>query len=200
MLKKITLAITSIVALFAIGSPTASAEWYDNGVALSAGENPTLETTGTFAFTSSGGGVHCNTATATIQLTGGTSFGHDQVFTVEEPSKCEVSGGLVFLTGGTTTVTSLTSTEWEKGSALTWGSGKIGWCKWKKHIKFKNGFELTLSSIESSPLDTTPNNTTSISSLALSGELNSTLAAGKVKVSGSFSVLAPNAGTYGLVS
>jgi hypothetical protein len=137
-----------------------------------------------------------------MQLTGGTSIGHDLAFTVEEPSKCEVSGGLVFLTGGTTTVKSLTSTEWEEGGALTidFVNGKFGWCKWEKHIEFNNGFSLTLSSIAGSPLNTTPNNTTSISSLTLSGELNSTLAAGKVKVSGSTEVLGTDKGTYGLVS
>jgi hypothetical protein len=197
-MRKTMLALTAAVALCAFGAQAASAEWYDKGTALKSGENPTLEVTGTVAFTSSGGGVHCNTGTSKMQFTGGTTDGHVLTFTVEEPSKCEVSGGLVFLTGGTTTLRSvtLTGTPTEKQNS----DNEIHISAITLHNEFNNGFKLTLSSVAGSPLVVTPNNTTSISSATLSGELNSTLAAGKVAVSGSLNVLAPNVGTYGLVS
>jgi hypothetical protein len=198
MLKKIMLLMTAVAAMFAIGAQAASAEWYDKGTALVGGENPTLEITGTVAFTSTGGGVHCNTGTATLQATGGTTDGHVLAFGVEETSKCEVSGGLVFLTGGTTTLKSVTLTGTPTG--VNNGGNTIDVSNVTLHNEFNNGFKLTLSSIAGQPLVSTPNNTTSVSSATLSGELNSTLSAGKVKVAGSLNVLAPNVGTYGLVS
>ena len=197
-MNKRLMALTAIVALCAIGSQAASAEWYDKGTALKSGENPTLEVTGTVAFTSSGGGVHCTTGTSKMQFTGGTTDGHVLTFGVEETSKCEVSGGLVLLTGGTTTLKSvtLTGTPTDKLG----GNNELQISGVTLHNEFNNGFKLTLSSIAGSPLKGTPNNSTAISSAALSGELNSTLAAGKVSVVGSLNVLAPNSGTYGLVS
>jgi len=198
-MRKMMLALAAAVAVCALGAQAASAEWYDKGTALKSGENPTLEATGTVAFTSSSGGVHCNTGTSKLQFTGGTTDGHVLTFGVEEASKCEVSGGLVLLTGGTTTLKGVTLT----GMPTDKNDGnheKIEISGVTLDNEFNNGFKLTLSSITGSPLIATPNNTTSISSATLAGELNSTLAAGKVKVSGTLNVLAPNAGTYGLVS
>jgi len=191
-------ALAVVLSLCAFGAQAAPAEWYDKGTALKAGENPTFEVTGTVAFTSSGGGVHCNTGTSKVQLTGGTTDGHVLTFGVEGPSKCEVSGGLVLLTGGTTTLKSvtLTGTPTDKND----GNNELQISGVTLHNEFNNGFKLTLSSIAGSPLKGTPDNATSMSSATLAGELNSTLAAGKVNVSGSLNVLAPNAGTYGLVS
>jgi len=198
MLKKIMLLSMAVMAMFAMGAQAASANWFDNGAGLAEGVNPHIDITGTVAFTSSGGGVHCNTGTSTLQATGNTNIGHVLTFSVEEPSKCEVSGGLVLLTGGTTTLKSVTLTKPTPEGTNT--GSVINITGVTLHNEFNNGFKLTLSSIAGSPLVATPNNTTSISSTTLAGELNSTLAAGKVKVAGSLNVLAPNVGTYGLVA
>jgi len=197
MFKKIMLMATAVMAMFAIGAQAASANWFHSGAGLAAGENPTLEITGTVAFTSSGGGVHCNTGTSKLQATGGTNNGHVLTFAVEEANKCEVSGGLVLLTGGTTTLKKVELTGTPSG---TNNGSTIEIAGVSLHNEFNNGFKLTLSSIAGQPLIATPNETTSVSSAGLAGELNSTLAAGKVKVAGSLNVLAPNTGTYGLVS
>lgn len=194
MLKKMMLAATAVAALMAIGAQTASADWYHSGTALKSGENPSLETTGTVAFTSSAGGVHCATGTATLQATGGTTDGHVPAFGAEEIGKCEVSGGLAFLTGGTTTLSKVTLTE---GTTLTVdaATGDVTVSAVSLHNEFKNGFELTLSSQET-PLTIKPTTTKAITSGALSGKLNSTLGTA-VTVTGSQTVLAPNSGTYG---
>jgi hypothetical protein len=207
MLKKIMLMATAVTAMFAIGAQAASAEWYDKGTALVAGENPTLEATGTVAFTSTAGGVHCNTGTAKLQATGGEkakTTGHVLSFGVEETSKCEVSGSLVFLTGGSTTLETVTLTqEPTKVEGTPEANNATSHLEVKGielHNKFTNGFELTLFS-EASPLKATPvGSTTAISSATLSGELNSTLSVGKVKVAGTLEVLGAAKGTYGLVA
>lgn len=193
MVKRVLLIVTAVTATMALGVQPASADWYHSGLALKAGENPSIETTGTVAFTSSAGGVHCATGTSTFQATGGTTNGHVLASGAEEVGKCEVSGGLVFLTGGTTTVSKceLTGATIQIDAA----TGRITLLSVTLHIYFKNGFTMTLSS-EEVPLTITPNNTKAISSGTLSGKLNSTLGT-SVTVTGSQNVLAPNAGTYG---
>jgi len=211
MFKKIMLMATAVMAMFAIGAQAASANWFDKGAGLAAGENPTLEITGTVAFTSSGGGVHCNTGTSKLQATGGTNDGHVLTFGVEEANKCEVSGGLVLLTGGTTTLKKVELTGTPTGTNN--GGNTIDVTKVSLHNEFNNGFKLTLSTIKciikheggvetevETPLVATPNNTTAIESATLAGKLNSTLAAGQVTVSGSLSVLGTDKNTYGLVA
>jgi len=198
MLKRLTTIGVVASALVAVGSGIATAEWYDKGVALHSGENPTIELTGTWAFTSSGGGLHCNTSTAKIQFTGGTTDGHVLTTGFEEPTKCEISGGTSILCGGTTTFKGATLTG--TPTIVNIGGSDVQISGISTHLECNNGFKITLSSIAGLPLTLTPNNTTCISSWALSGQLNSTLGAGKVIVEGLYNVLAPNICTYGLVS
>jgi hypothetical protein len=198
MLRRLTTIGVIASALIVISSGIAAAEWYDEGTALNSGENPTIELTGTWAFTSSGGGLHCNTSTMKLQFTGGTTDGHLLSTTIEEPSKCEISGGTVFLCAGTTTFKSATLTG--TPTLVNNGGSNVQISGIVTHLECNNGFKVTLSSIAGQPSTLTPNNSTCISSWTLSGELNSTLAAGKLKFSGQLNVLAPNACTYGLVS
>jgi hypothetical protein len=189
------------ITLLATSVPVAMGQWYDKGTPLEYYEDPTSEATGYIAVSSSGGGVHCSSGTMTYEIWGGTAFGltYVKTFWVESPKSCEVSGGLSFLTGGTTTLKTVTLTGTPYASSSEVGVYVSGILI---HTEFTNGFKLTLSSIEGSPLVATPDNTTSItsiSSFAFSGELNSTLSAGKMKVVGSLTVLEPDTGTYGLV-
>jgi hypothetical protein len=170
--------------------------WYDKGIGLKDGEDPSLELTGAFAFTSSGGGVNCEKVTLKTELTGSTADAHIKSFAAEEPGKCEVSGGLVFLTTGTTTLKAITLTG--EPTAINSKEESVLLSNIALHYEFNNGFKATLSSIEGEPLIATPDDTTEISSVSLGGELDSTLFAGKVKVSGSLNVLGADDGTYGL--
>jgi hypothetical protein len=196
MLRK---AMLLSLAVFAVSAQGATANWYDEGEGLKEGENPTLQSTGTLAFTSSGGGVHCTDGYMTMQMTGSWNDGRLNAVGVENPGLCEVSGGLVFLTGGTTTLTSVTYTGNIVIPEITNSLSHINIRLIKLHYAFKNGFKVELS-LEGLTLATTPDWATEMSSFALSGEMFSSLAAGKVKMSGSLAVLAPDAGTYGLVS
>jgi len=198
MFKRLTTIGVFASALIVIGSGVATAEWYDEGVALRSGENPTLELTGTWAFTSSGGTLHCNTSTMKLQFTGGTTDGHVLATGFEEPAKCEINGGTRLLCGGTTAfkASTLTGTP----TLINDGGSDLLMSGVSTHLECNNGFAVTLSSIAGSPLTLPPNNTTCISSLAVSGQLNSTLAAGKVEIHGQYNVLAPNVCTYGVIS
>jgi len=183
-----------IIFAFSAVMVAPAAGWSDEEIILESGENPSLELTGTTAVTSSSGGVHCPSLTASLKLTGGTSDGHVQSVTAEEPGKCEVSGGLTFLTGGTTTLKSMTLTG--APTATSSEEKTVGLTGISIHYQFNNGFKFTLSSAEK-PLVATPDNTVEISSLALAGELNSSLGS-KGSVSGSLNVLGAAKGTYGL--
>jgi len=203
-MKKIVAAMVVIAAFCAIGTQSAYANWFDKGVELKAGENPTLEVTGTVALSGSGGSLHCDTGTWKIQLTGNTNLGHLLAASIEEPSKCEVGGGWAFLSGGTTSLKKVTSTGAPEAFSAGFDS-VLAIVKTEIHYEFNNGYKFSVSTIgKGSGMEqailATPNNPTSISSMSLSGELNTTKASGKVKISGSLNVLAPNSGTYGLVS
>jgi hypothetical protein len=202
-MKKMMAVMVVVVACCAIGAQSASADWYDNGTALNAGQNPTLEVTGTVALSSSGGSLHCNTGTWRFQLTGGTLLSHMLTAGVEEPSKCEVNGGWVFLSGGTTSLKSVTLTGTPE--AFNGFGTELAIVNTEMHYVFNNGYKFSVSTIgKGSGVEqailATPNNTTSISSLALSGELATTKVAAKAKISGTLTVLAPDNGTSGLVS
>jgi len=176
---------------------TATASWYDKGVALVAGQNPELEATGTAAFTSASGGLHCNTGTIRVQATGGTTTGHLMTYSAEDTKQCEVSGGLVLLTGGTTTLKKTQLTGVPSG---THNGSTIAISNFVLHVEFNNGFKLTLSTIEKSPLIIIPDNTTAVTKATSTGEMNTSLSSGKVTVTTSGTILGEASGTYGLVS
>jgi hypothetical protein len=180
-----------------IGAQAASAEWYDEGVALQKGVNPTFASTATWAWTSSGGGVHCNTSVTHVQLTGGTTDGHVVLTEIEEPKKCEVSGGWAFLCGGTTANKSVIATG---TPTLTHNGVTASMSGVSTHWECTNGAKVTLSSVAGQPLVLTPDDTTCIQTFTMTGPLESTLAAGKVQVSASGSILGSDACTFGLVS
>jgi hypothetical protein len=187
---------TAVTAMFAFGAQSASASWYHNDVALSAGQNPHITATGTMAFTSSGGGCHCPSVHMTIQLTGGTTDAHVKSVSVPTPGSCEVSGGLVFLTGGTTSVKAVTLTG-EPTLIRTAGQDDLELTKTVVHTEFNNGFKMTLSSVESEPITVTVDKTTTVSTLTIEGKKNSTLAAGKVTIHEHLTVHNP---TYGITA
>ena len=196
MLRILRVAGMIVFAFGAVTVAPAQGAWTHEGVPLG-GESPSVELTGTFAVSSSGGGVHCGKLATELELTGGTDDGHLQGFTAEEIGKCEVSGGLVFLTGGTTTLKSLTLTG---GATATSSEGKVVQLSGiSLHYEFNNGFQMTLSSVVASPLVATPDNPAEIGSFTLSGELNTTLAAGKAAVAGTLNVLGESNGTFGQV-
>lgn len=192
MLKKLMLLATAAVAVLAMGASSASANWYDNGTALVAGQNPTLNGTGTAAFTSPNGGTHCNTTDAAVQLTGGTTTAHITKFEATNIGTCEVSGGLVFLTGGTTSLKSATlttgATAHSNGSDLTVEGIKL-------HNVYNNGFSITLSSKAGSPLTATLDNLKKASKLTLTGTLTSGL--GELSVTAHLTDHSP---TYGITA
>jgi len=172
--------------------------WFDKGIGLNTGEDPTLELTGAFGFVSSGGGVNCAKSALDLELTGSTADGHIKSFTAEEPGKCEVSGGLVLLGGGTTSLKSVTLTG--EPTAINNEEKEIQLSDITLHYEFNNGFKMTASSIVGNPLVATPDSSTAINSLSVAGQVNSTLAAGKLNVTGSLSVVGKDAGTYGVTS
>lgn len=174
MRKKMILLATAAMALLAFAAQSASADWYDTGVALEDGDDPHILATGPASFSSSAGGVACPETEATIELTGGTTDAHIVWFTVTDPKKCEVSGGLVFLTGGTTTLKSATLTG---GATAKINAEKddLTLTGVSLHNEYNNGFKLTLSSIESEPLTITVDNAKKVTTLTLEGKLNSTL-------------------------
>jgi hypothetical protein len=193
MLRKMMLLATAVTALAAFGAQGASANWFHEDKPLVAGQNPHITATGTVQFTSSGGGVHCPSAHTTIQLTGGTTDAHVKSFSVPAPATCEVSGGLVFLTGGTTTLKTVTLTGEPTGTRT---GDDLQVTNVSLHNEFTNGFKLSLTS-ETAPLTGTVDKTTVVSTITLEGKLNSTLAAGPVTVHGHLNVHNP---TYGITA
>jgi hypothetical protein len=194
MLQKLALfALTACALVIAV--PTASANWYHEGEALKAGENPQISISGTAAFTSSSGGVHCATGgQLTIEGTGGTTDGHLVSYELEE-KKCEVSGGLIFLTGGTTSLKSGQLTGTPDGTH----NGKvIEIFDIIIHSEFNNGFKLTLIADKEFPLIVTPDNPKAATAGTATGEMTSTLSSGKVKITASGTILGEASGTYGI--
>lgn len=151
MLKKLMLLATAAMAVFAFGAQGASANWFHGSSALKAGENPHINTTGSLSFTSPNGGTSCNTVDSTIELIGGSTTGHIRSFEVTNIGACEISGALVFLTGGTTTLKSATLTgsgAWTPTIHQIIKSGKhhLSVTGLTLHIAYANGFKLTLES------------------------------------------------------
>lgn len=190
MLTKLILTAAASVAVLAMGAPSASALWRDNGIQITPGSNPSINITGTAAFTSPNGGTHEARADLVIQLTGGTTTSHFLGWLTTVPSEAEVSGGLVFLTGGTTSLksASLTSggTAHSNGSDLTVTGIAL-------HYEYNNGFKITLSSKVGNPLTMTLNNRKQASQFTLTGSLGSGL--GDVSMTGHFTDHSP---TYGI--
>ena len=171
-------------------------DWYDRGAALENGEDPALELTGTFGFTSSSGGVHCAKAALDLELTGATVDGHVKSFTAEEPGSCEVSGGLVLLAGGTTKLKAITLTG--EPTAAASEEKQIELSGISLHYEFANGFAATMTSKGGEPLLGTPDDPAEIASVAVAGKLNTTLSSGIVSVAGALNVVGADKGTYGV--
>jgi hypothetical protein len=195
MLRRWIVAAGIAGVFLAVGAQTAAAEWYDKGVALKAGENTEAHMKGTFAFTSSQGGVHCESGTMKLKFTGGTAEGTVPVIGVETPKACELSGGLVFLCGGTTTLKSITPASLPKivnngGTSITLSTLVLDY-------ECNNGFKFTVSSIASEPLVGTPDNAKAITKVAFAGMLNSTLGV-KVTIVYNMNMVGADSGTYGL--
>lgn len=190
--KSVLLAIVGVV--FAISAPSASASWYHEGEALGEGQNPQITVSGTAAFTSASGGIHCATGgQLTLEGTGGTTDGHLVSYELEE-SKCEVSGGLAFLGGGTTSLKSGELTGTPDGNH----NGKtIELYDIVLHSEFNSGFKLTLTADEESPVIVTPDNPSAVTAGTVHGQMTSSLG-GTVTVAANGSVLGEAAGTYGI--
>jgi len=210
--KMIVLLILGLAVL--LMPQSASAEWYDNGIALEPGENPVVEMTGTVTFIGPTFGVHCPAGTISVRATGGTTTGHLVAYEAENTKTCEVSGGLVFLSGGTTSVKAaqLTSVPTADHNGKVIELLNINW-----HIEFNSGFKLTLSTppectitekIEgitttttvTTPITVTPDDLTAATGGTAEGTLNNNLSASPVVVQASGNILGEASGTYGLVS
>jgi len=195
MLRRWTVVMGVVGAFFAVGAQTAAAEWYDKGVALKAGENKEVHMKGTLAFTSSQGGVHCETGTIKIKLTGGTTAGDVTVFGVENDPACEVTGGLAFLCGGATGIKEILP----EGLFQAQNSGGTTITLTAITLKYEcsNGFTFTLSSIAGQPIVGTPDNSKAMTKVAFGGMLNTTLGV-KATFASNMTMVGADSGTYGV--
>lgn len=193
MFKKTMLLLTAAAAVLAFAAPAASANWTHSGEVIPGGTNPSINLTGTVSFTSGLGGVHCNEGTATIQATGGSTDGHVTAFGVEDPTKCDVTGFLAFIAGGTNSLTKVTLTGTPTAKVE---GGDIRISGVQLHNTFKNT-SITLGSTETA-LTADPDNNAEISSGSLSGTLNNETLGGTVTVKGNMSVINGDAKTYGI--
>lgn len=193
-MKRKGLFVLMAIALSLVTAQSAAAGWYDKGTGLPSGTNPSIQLTGTFDFTSATGGVDCPAITATLQMTGGGTDGHLSSLSPETLLGCEVTGVLVFLAGGSTTVSSINLTT--AGTAVSTGEEDIRISGLTIDYRFTNGFKLTLSPVEESPLVATPDDPEAMTKATLSGPMSSAL--GNVTVNGSMNVVGGNAGTYGV--
>jgi len=195
-MAKRTLVLAAIAAaLVTVGAQPASAEWFDEGKALKKGENPIFKLEGDFRIKGGVGTVECSKGVfGFLELTGGTTDGHLNEFNVNVPEECEIAGGLVLLTGGTTTLKSMVLTAGAKAVNDEGLSIKISGLS--LHYEFKNGFKLTLTSIAGSPLVAVPDLAAKIGKVFATGKLSSN--AGEMNASGVLTVLAGANGTYGI--
>lgn len=188
MIKKIMLLGMIVAAFGAIGASAASASWTMEGEEIA--ENEVMHLTGTMGFTAPGvGGISCS-VTANLEMTAGTSTGHVTDFTVNAAS-CKGSGALA----GCELESATTFSEpWTASSASGTTVGINGF-----HLKNKYKANGKCPVAETTIVDTgaadevigTPNNTSAISSLTMSGQ-----ASGGLVISGT---LAPTeAGTWGI--
>jgi hypothetical protein len=193
MLKKMILSAMAVMAVAAVAAPAASATWTHEGVALTTGQNPIEGFHGTAEFNSEelGGGVHCNNATAFIEMTGGTTDGHVE-FEVDNPSSCTVTGAIAAICGEH----SLTNAELAfpaTAQIVTNGSGQS--VIQVSNIALVDEFGECLTLVLEGEVTATPSpNSKAISSVSLSGELESLF--GPVVVNGTLN--AENPGTYGI--
>lgn len=190
MPKKLFLVAMGTIVVLLTGIQTATAQWYDNGVP--AVGNPTMNVTGTFALTSPNGGTHCASTDASIQLTGGTTTADLTSLVATNIATCEVSGGKVFLCGGTTTVKSWTLTA---GATIHSNGDDVVVTGISLHEACHNGLQLTYSSKAGLPLTGIFDNKTKASTLTLTGTLASPL--GDVSATAHWTDHAP---TYGIIS
>lgn len=108
-MRKLMLLAALATAAAALAVPTAaSAIWTVDHVHLPGGANAELHAEGNFAFTSSFGGVNCNTVTTTIQLKGGQTTGTIGQFN-PVIANCTASG---MLTGCKVTEVHRTGLSW----------------------------------------------------------------------------------------
>jgi len=200
-MKRLASLFTLVLILSSVATQLAEADWYDKGVPLTNGQNPVIALTGTFAFTSPNGGVHCNAGVMELELIGGTTDGHISTINAEEADKCEIVGPLALLCKGTTTIQSfnLTSTP----TLINNGGANIRITNVDLDVEC-TGLTVTLISMAGQPMVATPDNTTGIGKLTLSGRLQAKFGEfpgeSEVTMAGTQSVLGGKAGTYGLVS
>jgi len=198
-MKKMMMLATMVAAVMAFALPaTSSAAWNDEGTAITS--TKTVQLTGSASHS---GGVECPNALTDLTLDPG-STGKIDTFTIEETDKCKVIGSLAAL--GCNKLTSHISTN------LPWSISTNGSVILITKIDLDltyvgsglcvSGVGTTLSnkldgSGKEIPLVATPNSTTTVSSVKLSGELKSSTGT-NVTTSGTLSVLSPNTGTYGI--
>jgi len=192
MLKKMMLLAVAAAAVLAVAAPAASANWTHSGAELKTNANVTFS--GETSFAGELGTVTCKQLTGAATLTGSSSHGTLQSFSVDSPTtNCEVGGVLGALCG----TTSLESVHLEAGNVPTLTATTT-------NIKIDNVKWIYLFGSEPNPclelnlrgdLTATPNNPESISSVAFSGTLEDTTLEAQVALSGSLA--ASPAGTYG---
>lgn len=193
--KKIALMATLALAAMSVAASAASANWLHEGEPLGPEDTPQITLEGSASFSGETGGVSCHGGvTAVIEATGGTTDGHVKSFTVHNPTTCHVSGLLQLLAGGTN---SLHKVELTGEPTVTINNGKLEITGVTLHNTFAN-LELTLSSA-SSPLVGTPESASSISSVSVTGPLNTSIGT-SVTATLDLDVIGGDAGTYGISS
>jgi len=184
MFKKIMLLAMAVGALVAFAVPAvASANWTKNGAELGTNDHVIFE--GPASFTNANGdGVHCELATATVELTAGTTDAHVLSFTADEPgTRCHVFGLIATFGGGTF---SLRKVELKKAATAQVVGGVLQITNLELFNEFASGLKLTLTD-STEGLFATPDNSEAISSVELGGEATSSLG-GTVTIGGNLTV------------
>lgn len=203
--KKIALlSILATVLAGAMQPSGASANWTHQFLELKAGENPTLALTGTsFGFENLFfGGVRCH-LTSELRLTGNSNAGHLLKFetTSSATSSCETRG-IIKNEGCVVESFTASNLPWNVDNtatpttlSITTGAISIS------VIKKSDGSPcLRFPTFDFTPgtLTGTPDSTTAIKTIGLSGSLTSDPFGVSMPMIGTLDVLAPNVGTYGI--
>jgi hypothetical protein len=194
-----------VVAAFALPA-TASATWKHHGTAIQ--QDVQFGLTGNFGTTSQVGGVQCQ-ITANVQLTAGTTTGHVQTFAPHPTSptaNCVGKGPTAFCQFHTVEPTGL---PWSLHTTGTVSNPTIQLTHGDIHMQMTGGFcpyKFITKTAASWVLTPNPANGNTVTSFSLTGsgeshyynEPGGPQTTAPEQTTGSWSVEAPNSGTYSI--
>jgi hypothetical protein len=201
MLKKLTVLAMAIGALAALAPASASATWDHHTTPID--QNQQLTFSGQARFQGGLGGVECQVS-SNAQFLAGQTTGNITSFVpgpTSDTVNCKGTGGLVFCQVHNVSPTSF---PWvfhtvQSPASISITHGEI-------HSQATGGFcPITAITITAGTVTATPNQPETVSSIQLSGNasVHLTTSGGSqdtenTTVSGTLSILAPNAGTYSI--